>query len=70
MKKNAMVITTKVCRRTRSAISPSGTATSAATRPPSGSSAKMSPPGSFHCLVSRPTVYAPVPKNTALPSEM
>ena len=36
MKNTAIVTTTKVCRRTRSATSPNGTATTAATRPPSG----------------------------------
>ena len=40
MKKMAMVITMKVCRRTRSAISPNGTAISAPTAAQSGSSAK------------------------------
>ena len=36
MKKTAMVTTTKVCRRTRSAISPNGTATTTAASPASG----------------------------------
>ncbi len=39
-----MVITMKVCRRTRRAISPNGTAMSAPTAPQSGSSAKTAVP--------------------------
>ena len=46
MKKIAMVITTNVWRRTRSATSPNGTAIAAAISPPNGSSANTSqPPG-------------------------
>ena len=51
-----MVMTTNVCRRTRSAISPNGTATTAAASPPSGSRKKMVPPITFQCVVSSPTV--------------
>ncbi len=56
MKKMAMVTTTKVCRRTRSAIRPNGTATAAAARPATGYSAKTTPPTRFRCLDSSATV--------------
>jgi hypothetical protein len=44
MKKNAIVITTNVCRRTRSATRPSGTAMAAATIAASGSSPNTASP--------------------------
>ena len=44
MKKYAIVMTTNVCRRTRSAISPSGTASTPASTPASGSSANTVSP--------------------------
>ena len=44
MKKIAIVTTTNVWRRVRSATSPTGIATSAATRPPKGSSANTAQP--------------------------
>ena len=56
MKKNAIVITTNVCRLTRSAMSPSGTESAAATPPASGSSAKTGSPFSCHALAAMPTV--------------
>ena len=44
MKKMAMVTTTNVWRRVRSATSPTGMAISPATRPPNGSSPKTAHP--------------------------
>ena len=52
MKKIAIVTTTNVCRRTRSAIKPTGRATPAATSPASGSVAKITFP--FNCSVPEP----------------
>ena len=56
MKKNAIVITTNVCRRTRSAISPSGTASTPPRAPASGSSAKTASPVRCQSLAAMPTV--------------
>ncbi len=55
MKKNAIVITTKVCRRTRSAIRPSGIAITVAISPASGSRAKTEAPFSCQSLAMMPT---------------
>ena len=65
-----MVTTTNVCRRTRSAMSPNGTATSPAASPASGSRANSRSPVTCQSWAAMPTVYAPVPKNTACPSEI
>ncbi len=56
MKKYAIVTTTKVCRRTRSAISPSGTASTPASAPASGSSAKTASPVRCQSRAAIPTV--------------
>jgi hypothetical protein len=69
MKKNAIVITTNVCLRTRSATSPSGTATAAATTAASGSRANTASPVSCQSWAHTATVYMPVPKNTACPRD-
>ena len=47
MKKNAIVITTKVWRRTRSDIQPKGTAMAIATTPPRGTSQNIAAPGAM-----------------------
>ena len=67
MKKNAIVITTNVCRLTRSATRPSGTAIAAATTPASGSKPNTASPVSCQSRAPMATVYMPVPKNTAWP---
>jgi len=61
----------RVAAGTRSAISPSGTAIRAATRPPSGSRRKMSAaPGASSGWPGRPTVVgAGAEEHTAVPSE-
>ena len=55
MKKIAIVTTTNVCRRTRSATSPNGTATAAAASPASGRVAKITSPVRCWCQASSPT---------------
>ncbi len=56
MKKIAMVITTNVCRRTRSAIRPNGTAMAAATTAASGSRANSAGPVICQSLAATPAV--------------
>ena len=56
MKKKAIVMTMNVCRLTRSAISPNGTAMAAPTRPQSGSSAKTESPVMFQSRAAMPIV--------------
>ena len=56
MKKYAIVTTTKVCRRTRSAISPSGTARTAATAAASSSSTNTASPVTCQARAAIPTV--------------
>ncbi len=70
MKKIAIVITTNVCRRARRATRPNGTATIAPATAPSGISQNTDSPLRCQCWARMATVYAPVPKNTAWPSEM
>ena len=54
MKKMAIVMTTKVCRRTRSATRPNGTAIRAATTAASGSSANSAVPVICQSLAAMP----------------
>ena len=57
MKSVAIVITTKVWRRTRSAAHPMGRATAIAARPPTGTSQNMAAPGAmFMCTDMSPIV--------------
>ena len=63
MNMNAIVITTNVWRRARSAINPVGIATSPATMPATGTSAKMPHPAANpRWLASSVSAYAPTPK--------
>ncbi len=70
MKNTAIVMTTNVWRRTRSAIRPNGIARIAPSSPVSGSSAKTMDPVRCQSWVAIPMKYAPLPKNAACPSEM
>ena len=65
MKKMAIVMTTNVCRRTRSATRPTGTAMTAATTAASGSSPNTASPVRFQSRAAIATVYIPVPKKIA-----
>ena len=56
MKNTAIVITMNVCRRTRSAIRPNGTAITAPTTAASGSSANTPVPVTCQSLAAMPTV--------------
>ena len=56
MKKKAIVMTMNVCRLTRSATSPNGTAMAAPTRPQSGSSAKTESPVMCQSRAAMPIV--------------
>ena len=56
MKNTAMVITMNVCRRTRSATRPNGTAIAAPTAAASGSSTNTSTPFMCQSLAAMPTV--------------
>ena len=63
---NAIVITTNVWRRARSAISPVGIAIRPATMPATGTSANTPHPAATpRWLASSDSVYAPQPKYTA-----
>ena len=71
MNMNAIVMTTNVWRRARSAISPVGIAINPATMPATGTSANTGQPAATpRWLASRESAYAPQPKYTAWPSAM
>ncbi len=61
MKKMAMVITMNVCRRTRSAISPNGTAMAAPTAAHERYQREDAVPSMCQSRAAMPMAYAPLP---------